>query len=287
MKYSKILAFVLLVSYIGYCSAAAYDLDGDGIADAWSTGRWKADWNGDGIIDHRDPWVTGGARPVAWHDDWVVRDGWNGAWDRNGDGIIDWRDDWWTGSAQPWEGSWVRADWNRDGVIDWQDGWRRAGNDWVVDGWDSNWVGNGWHPETVSVREVPAGGYRDTEWRSVEGPWDTWGWGGARLGDWNGDGWIDSRDDWAWRDGFRGDWNRDGVIDWKDRVGRGSQGVRVREVPAGTGAKTTKTSGARPTTTSKPATTGSKTGTTSTAKPAQGSTTKSTTSSAAKPSSRR
>lgn len=266
--YGKILALIMIVSFIGVSSAViAYDLDGDGIVDAYSTGRWKADWNGDGIIDWRDPWVTtAAARPLAWHDDWVVRDGWRGNVDWNGDGIVDWRDDWFVGGARPWTGDWVRGDWNRDGVIDFQDGWRRA-DDWVVDSWDPTWRGNGWRGETVSVREVPAGTYADSEWRTVEGPWNTYGWGGAWLGDWNGDGVVDWKDDWEWRNGVRAgsQIRRTGAVPVTTTKATTAKPVTTQAKPASS--TTTTSTAAKPattTTTAKPATTS----TTSTAKPA-------------------
>lgn len=263
----KILVFIMAISFIGYTYAArAYDLDGDGIIDAYSTGRFKADWNNDGIIDWRDPWVTEATvvRPQVYHDDWVVRDGWRGVGDWNGDGIVDWRDDWYVGGAQPWNGDWVRADWNRDGVIDWQDGWRRT-NDFAVDAWDPTWRGNGWRGETVSVREVPAGTYNDTEWRGVEGPWTTHGWGGAWLGDWNGDGVVDWKDDWEWKNGVRSgsQLRRNGAR----RVGA-PKATTTKTQTNGTSSKPASTTS----TSTKPSTT---TGTTSTTKPAA-STTKTT-----------
>jgi len=89
--------------------------------------------------------------------------------------------------------------WNRDGVVDWQDGWRRLDDSWAVGTWDSAYRGEGWRPETVSVREVPSGFYEDTTWTNVEGPWDSFGWGGAVVADWNRDGVIDWKDDLAWR----------------------------------------------------------------------------------------
>jgi hypothetical protein len=144
------------------------------------------------------------AVPVAsvpsWRDDWAVRSGPRGAHDWNNDGVIDWRDDRLNFGATPWAGDYVRADWNRDGVVDWQDGWRKLDNTWASGSWDPTWRGEGWRPESVSVREVPAGNYADTEWRNVDGPWDTQGWGGQSYG-------VQS---------FGVDWNRDGVVDWRD-----------------------------------------------------------------------
>ena len=136
----------------------------------------------------------------SWRDDWAVRSGSRGAYDWNGDGVIDWRDDRMTFGATPWEGDYVRADWNRDGVVDWQDGWRKLDNTWASGSWDPTWRGEGWRPESVSVREVPSGNYADTEWRNVDGPWDTQGWGGQTYG-------VQS---------YGVDWNRDGVVDYRD-----------------------------------------------------------------------
>ena len=314
---SKILALVMFVSFIGAAYAAVgYDLDGDGIVDAVSTGRWKADWNGDGIIDWRDPWVTSaGARPIAWQDDWSVRGDWRGARDWNGDGIVDWRDDWHVAGERPWNGDWVRADWNRDGVIDFQDGWRRA-DDFVVGSWDPTWRGEGWRGETVSVREVPSGVYGDTQWATVEGPWDSYGWGAnTRLGDWNGDGIVDWKDSFEFNRGVRsgsaipratttrlGDWNGDGIVDWRDGaefrggVRSGSAlprggAVRVsgaKPVVAGTAARPVAakqpTTVKATTTTAKPAAT---TGTTAKATTTTGTTAKAGTTAAAKPAGKR
>lgn len=163
----------------------------------------------------------------SWRDDWAVRSGSRGAYDWNGDGVIDWRDDRMTYGATPWEGDYVRADWNRDGVVDWQDGWRKLDNTWASGSWDPTWRGEGWRPESVSVREVPAGTYADTEWRNVDGPWDTQGWGGQSYGvqsygvDWNRDGVVDYRDNGVFTTGnrvqsFGVDRNRDGVVDFRD-----------------------------------------------------------------------
>jgi hypothetical protein len=174
----------------------------------------------------------------SWRDDWAVRSGSRGAYDWNGDGVIDWRDDRMTFGATPWEGDYVRADWNRDGVVDWQDGWRKLDNTWASGSWDPTWRGEGWRPESVSVREVPAGTYADTEWRNVDGPWDTMGWGGQSYGvqsygvDWNRDGVVDFRDNGAFTTGNRVqsygvDWNRDGVVDFRD-AGAFTTGNRVQ-----------------------------------------------------------
>jgi hypothetical protein len=255
---NKILILTLALAAIALADVLV-DTDRDGIADYRVATRpetvaVRADWNRDGVID--------------WQDEWVVRPGWRGAYDWNGDGIIDWRDDWHVAGARPWTGDWVRADWNRDGVLDWQDGWRRLDNSWAAGSWDPLWRGEGWRPETVSVREIPSGTYPDTEWRTVEGPWDTWGWGGSWVGDWNGDGIVDWRDDWAWRDHFYGEpagWRNGWVEDFRAAPG----GVRVREVPAGSTRTVTTTPSTR--TTTKPTTTTTKTTTT---KPATTTTTK-------------
>lgn len=237
--FSKILVCALLVCLM----ASAFAADGDkkkATTTTSSTARpataVRADWNRDGWIDYRDPWVV--------RDDWR----WTNDWNR--DGIIDWRDDWaWRGGrVDGWDdwawrdgfrGDWVRGDWNRDGVVDWRDGWRALDGTWATGAWDPYWNGAGWRPEGVVVRDAPVA--------------ETWGW-----------------DDWAWRDGWRGDWNRDGIVDWRDgwrgdawrgdwgwndwavRDGwRGDWawegaraapgGVRVREVPAGSATTTTTT----------------------------------------------
>lgn len=225
--------------------------------------------------------------PLSWRDDWAVRPGFQGAYDWTGDGIIDWRDDFTTFGAAPWAGDYLRADWNRDGVVDWQDGWRKLDNTWATGSWDPTWRGEGWRPETVSVREVPAGTYADTEWRSVDGPWDTFGWGGAAF-DWNRDGVADWRDERAWRG--------EPVVGVYDdfRLG-GFGGVRERVVPSARGAvvssarpsvvssgRPVTTSSARPVTTSsaRPVTTTTRPATTTTTKPA---TTTTSTKAAAKP----
>jgi hypothetical protein len=185
--------------------------------------------------------VVSRAAPVmstpSWRDDWAVRSGSRGAHDWNGDGVIDWRDDRINYGPTAWSGDYVRADWNRDGVVDWQDGWRKLDDTWASGSWDPNWRGEGWRPESVSVREVPAGTYTDTEWRNVDGPWDTQGWGGQSYGvqsygvDWNRDGVVDFRDSGVVTTGsrvpvsgtrvgavqsFGVDLNRDGVVDWRD-----------------------------------------------------------------------
>jgi hypothetical protein len=185
--------------------------------------------------------VVSRAAPVmstpSWRDDWAVRSGSRGAHDWNGDGVIDWRDDRINYGPTAWSGDYVRADWNRDGVVDWQDGWRKLDDTWASGSWDPNWRGEGWRPESVSVREVPAGTYTDTEWRNVDGPWDTQGWGGQSYGvqsygvDWNRDGVVDFRDSGVITTGsrvpvsgtrvgavqsFGVDLNRDGVVDWRD-----------------------------------------------------------------------
>ena len=238
------------------------DWNGDGVVD-WRDdviatearrpgGRWtggrpvsvRADWNRDGVIDWQDEW-----RPVAdwngdgivdWRDDWVVREGRRGAWDWNGDGIIDWRDDVIVDEPVVRESSpWVRADWNRDGVIDWQDGWRQLDSDWVTGEWDPYWRGEGWRPETVSVREVPADrAYFDTDWTPVEG-WDL-----------DRDGWVEP-------------WERREVL--SGRAGRprrvsGRSGQTAKQSTS----STTKQSGQKSTTTTKPKS--STTGTTGTNK---------------------
>ncbi|CAI2378440.1 unnamed protein product [Moneuplotes crassus] len=181
----NLVAFACILG-LAFC-AVAVDLDADGVADVVVPNA--------AVATVVEPTVT-----VA--DPWLVRDGWRGAYDWTGDGIIDWRDDFVVGGVKPWEGDWIRADWNRDGVIDWQDGWRRFGNEWTTGAWDPTWRGDGWRADTVSVREVPAGFYTDSEWRTVEGPWDTFGWGGRFVGDWNRDGVIDFKDDLAWRTGI-------------------------------------------------------------------------------------
>ena len=216
------------------------------------------------------------AAPLSWRDDWAVRPGWNGAYDWNGDGIIDWRDDFTTFGAAPWAGDYIRADWNRDGVIDWQDGWRHLDNTWATGSWDPTWRGEGWRPETVSVREVPAGTYADTEWRTVDGPWDTFGWGGAAF-DWNRDGVVDWRDEVAWRG--------EPVLGAYDDLRLGEfGGIRERVVSGGRPvARPAVRQAARPVTTTaaRPVTTTTKPATTTTTKPAATKTT--TTSTTAKP----
>ena len=176
---------VALAAILGLTLAAvAVDLDNDGKADV--------------ILPTTA--VTKVVEPgFGWRDDWNVRPGWRGAYDWNGDGIIDWRDDFLAGGVQPWHGDYIRADWNRDGVIDWQDGFRRLDNSWAVGSWDPTYRGEGWKPETVSVREVPAGFHADTEWSTVDGPWDNFGWGGPIVADWNRDGVIDWKDNLAWK----------------------------------------------------------------------------------------
>ena len=179
---------ITLAALLGIAlSAIAIDLDNDGIADIILPGSA----------------ISTVVQPgFGWRDDWAVRPGWRGAHDWNGDGIIDWKDDFMVAGARPWSGDYVRADWNRDGVIDWQDGFRRLDDSWAVGSWDPTWRGDGWKPETVSVREVPAGLYDDTNWETVSGPWEAFGWGGAIVGDWNRDGVIDWKDDLAWKTGF-------------------------------------------------------------------------------------
>ena len=88
-------------------------------------------------------------------------------------------------NAHPYElealpaGSLVKADWNGDGIIDLADGWRRLQATNIPYGWDPAYRGEGWRPETVSVREVPYGVYADTDWTSVygyiNGEWTGWG----------------------------------------------------------------------------------------------------------------
>ena len=251
-SFIRTLAFATILGVA--LSAVAVDLDRDGIAD---------------VILPTTSVATVVEPAFGWRDEWAVRPGWRGAHDWNGDGIIDWRDDFIVGGVRPWSGDYIRADWNGDGVIDWQDGWRRLDTTWATGAWDPTWRGEGWRPETVSVREVPAGFYQDTEWSTFDGPWDTFGWGGAVVADWNRDGVIDWRDDLAWRTPVVSapvvsapvvsapvavDWNRDGVIDWRDGWG-GPTLVNVREVPAGS-ARAATTSTTKPTatkTTTKPA----------------------------------
>lgn len=177
--------------------------------------------------------VVSRAAPVistpSWRDDWTVRSGSRGAHDWNGDGIIDWQDDVINYGPTEWSGDYVRADWNRDGVVDWQDGWRKLDDTWASGSWDPNWRGEGWRPESVSVREVPAGTYTDTEWKNVDGPWDTQGWGvqsyavpvsGTRVGA---------------RQTFGLDLNGDGVVDWRDggSFTRGSRAPVSRSIVGG------------------------------------------------------
>jgi hypothetical protein len=170
------------------------------------------------------------ASQPSWRDDWAVRSGARGAYDWNNDGVIDWRDDRLNFGATPWAGDYVRADWNRDGVVDFQDGWRKLDNTWASGSWDPTWRGEGWRPESVSVREVPAGSYADTEWRNVDGPWDTQGWGG-NFGansygvDWNRDGVVDWRDNGAFTTGYSG-YNGLGGYGVGSRVGGVSSGFR-------------------------------------------------------------
>ena len=183
----NLLAFAAIVGIA--LAAVAVDLDNDGRAD---------------IIVPTTSVATVIEPAISVRDNWAVRDGWRGAYDWNGDGVIDWRDDFLVGGVTPWHGDYVRADWNRDGVIDGRDGWRRFGETWATGSWDPTWRGEGWRPETVSVREVPAGVYTDSDWNTVEGPWETFGWGGSFVADWNRDGVIDWKDDLAWRGGFRG-----------------------------------------------------------------------------------
>ena len=185
MKNLLVLAAIVAVSF----AAVAVDLDRDGIAD----------------VVLPDTAFTPIIEPaISVNQPWAVREGWRGGYDWNGDGIIDWRDDFLVSGVKPWEGTYVRGDWNRDGVIDARDGWRRFDSSWANGSWDPTWRGEGWRPETVSVREVPAGSYQDGDWKTVEGPWESFGWGGSLVGDWNRDGVIDFRDDLAWRSGFRG-----------------------------------------------------------------------------------
>eukprot|EP00343_Euplotes_focardii_P007879 CAMPEP_0205820082 /NCGR_PEP_ID=MMETSP0206-20130828/2672_1 /ASSEMBLY_ACC=CAM_ASM_000279 /TAXON_ID=36767 /ORGANISM="Euplotes focardii, Strain TN1" /LENGTH=282 /DNA_ID=CAMNT_0053114443 /DNA_START=17 /DNA_END=865 /DNA_ORIENTATION=+ len=176
---------VALAAILGITlSAVAIDLDRDGIADL--------------ILPSSS--VTTIVEPgFGWRDEWAVRPGRQGVHDWNNDGVIDWKDDFIVGGVQPWSGDYIRADWNRDGVIDSQDGWRRLDNTWATGTWDPTYRGEGWRPETVSVREVSAGLHQDTDWQSVDGPWDSFGWGGAVVADWNRDGVIDYKDDLAWR----------------------------------------------------------------------------------------
>ena len=183
----NLFAFACILG-IAFC-AVAVDLNADGVAD---------------IILPATAVTTFVEPAITVEEPWAMREGWRGGYDWNGDGMIDWRDDFIVGGAQPWEGEWMRGDWNRDGVIDDRDGWRRFGNQWATGAWDPTWRGDGWHPETVSVREVPAGFYNDSTWNTVEGPWDSFGWGGSLVGDWNRDGVVDFRDDFAWRGGFGG-----------------------------------------------------------------------------------
>ncbi|CAI2379528.1 unnamed protein product [Moneuplotes crassus] len=188
----KTILALLAILAIAFCDVAV-DLDSDGVADVIVP---------DEAVVRVEPVVPVVEPVVAIEEPWAVREGWRGAYDWTGDGIIDWRDDFVVGGVRPWEGDWIRADWNRDGILDGRDGWRRFGNEWATGAWDPTWRGEGWHPETVSVREVPAGFYTDSEWRTVEGPWDTFGWGGALVADWNRDGIIDWKDDLAWRGGL-------------------------------------------------------------------------------------
>ncbi|CAI2380424.1 unnamed protein product [Moneuplotes crassus] len=182
----NLLAFACILG-ITLC-AVAVDFDRDGLAD---------------VILPNSAVTTVAPAPVSYRDPWVVRDGWRGAYDWTGDGVIDWRDDFVVGGARPWDGDWIRADWNRDGVLDRRDGWRRFGTEWATGAWDPAWRGAGWAAEPVSVREVPAGFYNDASWRGVEGPWETFGWGGSLVADWNRDGVIDWKDDLAWKTGAR------------------------------------------------------------------------------------
>ena len=181
---------IALAAIIGIAlCAVAIDLDRDGIADIIVPEY--------AVSTFVEPEIT-----VA--EPWALREGWRGAYDWNGDGVIDYRDDFMVGGVQPWDGEWLRADWNRDGVIDNSDGWRRFGDQWATGSWDPTWRGDGWKPETVSVREVPSGFYNDSQWKSMDGPWDSFGWGGSLVGDWNRDGVVNFQDDLAWRGGFGG-----------------------------------------------------------------------------------
>jgi len=207
----NLFAIIAFAAVLGVAlSAIAVDLDRDGIADIIIPST--------SVSTIREP-------GFGWRDDWAVRPGWNGVHDWNNDGVIDWRDDFVVGGARPWSGDYVKADWNRDGVIDAADGWRRLDDSWATGSWDQSYRGEGWRPETVSVREVPTGFQQDTTWDTVDGPWDTFGWGGAHVADWNRDGVIDWKDDLAWRGGVTtnvvADWNRDGVIDRRDGFGYG------------------------------------------------------------------
>eukprot|EP00343_Euplotes_focardii_P012512 CAMPEP_0205833654 /NCGR_PEP_ID=MMETSP0206-20130828/50149_1 /ASSEMBLY_ACC=CAM_ASM_000279 /TAXON_ID=36767 /ORGANISM="Euplotes focardii, Strain TN1" /LENGTH=386 /DNA_ID=CAMNT_0053140241 /DNA_START=23 /DNA_END=1183 /DNA_ORIENTATION=+ len=213
----NLFAIIAFAAVLGVAlSAIAVDLDRDGIADIIIPST--------SVSTIREP-------GFGWRDDWAVRPGWNGVHDWNNDGVIDWRDDFVVGGARPWSGDYVKADWNRDGVIDAADGWRRLDDSWATGSWDQSYRGEGWRPETVSVREVPTGFQQDTTWDTVDGPWDTFGWGGAHVADWNRDGVIDWKDDLAWRGGVTtnvvADWNRDGVIDRRDGFGWGGVTTNV------------------------------------------------------------
>jgi len=208
---SRILSLMVLLSFIGASYAAiGYDFDRDGVIDVVVPGNgWRGDRLGAG---------RAGPRRAGRADEWaVVGDGWRGAKDWNRDGIIDWKDDWAVEGARPWSGDWARADWNRDGVIDSKDGWRRLGGAIPVDSWD-----NSWRTEPVTVRGV--GAAWNDGLRVNDGPWDSYGWGGAWAGDWNRDGVVDWQDDWAWRDGLRGDWAAAPVVvsePWRGDAWRG------------------------------------------------------------------
>lgn len=169
---------------------------------AWRDG-WAGDWPKQVVVPQAPVVVQAPvveAPIVGWRDDWHVRPGWRGAYDWNRDGVIDWRDDLAWGGYKGWQGDWVRADWNRDGKLDAKDGWRRLSGEWTVGTWDPTWRGDGWRPETVSVREVPATTkWTDSDWHTVE-DWalPAWGWEQPAWG-WEQPAWGWEQPTWGLR----------------------------------------------------------------------------------------
>ena len=162
--------------------------------------------------------------PSRGYNGWGVADDWRLTNDWNRDGVIDWRDDFWLSGERPWTGDWARADWNRDGIIDWQDGWRRLDDTWTVGAVNGVLPAGAWKAEGSVVREVPATGIYD-EWRGIDGPWTTPGWGAGWEGynGWNGwnDGWATGVNGWnngwnGWNNGWNGVAPRTEVVvdDW-------------------------------------------------------------------------
>jgi hypothetical protein len=197
-----------------------------GVVGGAGLGAWDgfrgAGWNG----YRGDAW--NGAYDGAWRDGWSVRDEPRAWRDVTGDGIVDWRDDWAVGGARPWTGDWARADWNRDGVIDRADGWRRLDASWAAGAWDPAFS-TGWRPEAATVRTVPLNGVVD-DWRVRDGPWDTLGWGGAYdgwRGDLGYDGLRGGVRTAAWDGVWDGAWDGARVGAW-DGVRTGAwDGARV------------------------------------------------------------